>query len=317
MEQDSESIVIREENMNDCLEKLAQLMHSDTHQVYRTRSTSLPSKNHVETKSNKRRKSDALDGISKLKCFQSEIFDCIRECLGVGDNNVVHDNCLLLYGLPQENIDVAAAEATLKQMFGIDFKISLRSSTLSASLTSGDSWVTLFGEGGLIHDILGSPKSGFGLKFNHEFAKYLLNYNDALVQYLNQFMFSVDNPTCYAWRSYDEDQFKLTKSSTLRERFSDAPVSKKLLSDSKRSYIKTDFIVREEKVEADVYNLYRRPEMAESITGSIWDVCPAIYDYLKRIVANNNQKAFDYIIAWLTKMWKHGQSQKDLVLLSS
>jgi hypothetical protein len=61
-----------------------------------------------------------------LKKVQSKIFDCLNKHLGVGDssNIVYNDNCLLLLGVLQKDIDVIEAEDTLKQAFNVDFKIS-------------------------------------------------------------------------------------------------------------------------------------------------------------------------------------------------
>jgi hypothetical protein len=87
----------------------------------------------------------------------------------------------------------------------------------------------------------------------------------------------------------------------LKKRFSNDAVSKWLLSDSKRSYIRRNFIVRDENEDPDEFNIFIRPEIAKTLEDSIWSICPAIHDILIRIVSNNNQKTFNYIITWLAK----------------
>jgi hypothetical protein len=66
-----------------------------------------------------------------------------------------------------------------------------------------------------------------------------------------------------------------------------------LLSDSKRSYIRRNFSVRDENVDPDEFNLFIRPEMAKTLEDPVRSICPAMHDYLMRIFSNNNQKRFN------------------------
>jgi diphthamide synthase subunit DPH2 len=50
---------------------------------------------------------------------------------------------------------------------------------------------------------------------------------------------------------------------------------------------------------------------------NMWQQFPVIYDFLFRIVANNDQSTFNFIMKWLAKMFKHGQTKRALVVLGS
>jgi hypothetical protein len=105
---------------------------------------------------------------------------------------------------------------------------------------------------------------GLGRKFNLEFSRYLLPYIEKLVEYLNVFLFVVDVPTAYGWRSYDEGQYQFDKLSTLKERFMNDAVSAWMQSDLKSSYMKADFIIRKQEQDKRIFNKYVRSFNSET-----------------------------------------------------
>lgn len=263
----------------------------------------------ITTRASKRRRSDT--DVENLKAkydkLKLDILNTAKLIIASPNACIVSDDCLIVPGVSAESIDVKALKDNLKQKYMVDFNISVKSAV--------SDWIPKFSGTNLMNEVFGIQKAGFGFKFNFGFMQFLLKYPIALVAYLNQFIFIVDNPDKYGWRSYDDCKYQLGGLYTLKQRFSDEAVAVWLQSDCKKSFIKVDFIVDDKCSDENVFNDYSRPPMQSYGRENIWRKCPRIYDFLMRIISNNDQQVFEYLIQWLAKMWKQGQTQKALVLL--
>ncbi|KAI3656569.1 hypothetical protein MP638_000555 [Amoeboaphelidium occidentale] len=305
LEQDDVSVLVSVDNLSDCMNQQTPPAACNSRI---TRSKTVLYTTLTEPVTNKRRKSEIMAVKKQHESILLELQSFFSRALHDNGQISVLGSCFVITGATKENLDLVAAADVLKQKLNVSATLSLIDSSECKWDPSFDGWC-------LINDVLGSREPGHGLKFNLEFSRYLLPYTDALVEYLNQFIFVVDIPTCYGWRSYDEGQYQFDTLSILKERFSNVAISKWMFSDSRRSFMKTDFIVQNEKQESTTYNTYNRPEMIDYGSGSIWDICPNIHKFLLNIVANKDPNCFQFIVTWMAKMWQHGQTRIALVLL--
>lgn len=125
-----------------------------------------------------------------------------------------------------------------------------------------------------------------------------------------------NKPYQYWFRIYNEEKHQEHFLSTLKDKFSDKAVAIWLRSDQKREFVMSDFIIDDQQVDKDVFNMYVRPSMLDIKDHKALDtLCPKIHDYLKRVISGGDNERYEYILKWLEKMWKYGKTGICLVLL--
>lgn len=230
--------------------------------------------------------------------------------LGIkSDECIVAKNGLLIPGtfnLECNNLDVI--KDRLDGAFKADFGVRM--------MQCDTNWKPSFDGQCILDLVFGHSKFGYGHKFNNDFASKLMYDHVALVEYLNQFIFVVNNPYQYWFRCYDQETYQEQSLTTLKEKFSEAAVKIWLRSDRKKEFVKSDFIIDEQKVDTDIFNMYVRPPMLElEYQRSLDKMCPKILDFLKRIISNDDNERFEYIMKWLATMLRYGKTGICLVLL--
>lgn len=159
------------------------------------------------------------------------------------------------------------------------------------------------------------------------FKKIDENYNfdyeaiNKLTNYLNNFVCKVNTPLCYGFRNDINKTFEMTTTDKIKDRIRYGFTTNNQLEnvcwknqDNSLEYDKFVFLVDESKVKPTEYNTYKRPAM-EKCDDSILNI--EFFRYLKEIISCNDEDIYFYLINYIAKMVKVGQTQQTLVFVGS
>jgi energy-coupling factor transporter ATP-binding protein EcfA2 len=135
------------------------------------------------------------------------------------------------------------------------------------------------------------------------------------VSYTNNFVCLFERPHSYGWRDRTNEDFDMRNWGAIENR-TGAQMKYWLASDSKLQYKKAVFIVDEsdtKELEGN-YNKYLRP-LHKPYEGKIEDLVPTFFDFLKRIICDEDTGKFTYITHLIAKIIQKGRSEQLLVLM--
>lgn len=134
------------------------------------------------------------------------------------------------------------------------------------------------------------------------------------IDYTNNFVCLFEKPHCYGWRDRITEDFDMRDSSKIVDRTSkEIGLWKK--SDTKLKYKRAIFLVNEKAKELEGnYNKYIRPNMKQ-FEGNIEDKCSLFFDFLRRVVCDNDEDKYNYLLHLNAKIVQVGHSEQLLVLM--
>lgn len=141
---------------------------------------------------------------------------------------------------------------------------------------------------------------------------------DEFLKYTNQFLCLFEDPHFYGWRDNTSKHFSIRPNSQIVDRTSNEGLYLWKNSDSKLQYEKIVFLVDENHFELknNVYNRYIRPSMKESEI-DIFTRCPIYFDFLKRVISDNDEQVFHWLLNYISKMVQKGMTKQILILMGS
>lgn len=149
-----------------------------------------------------------------------------------------------------------------------------------------------------------------------------VNYSEIpyLINYLNNFVCKVNYPHAYGWRFNINEKFELRSKSKVDDRikfgfeFSRNPDVSWCHIDDALLYDKFVFDVNDKNVNINDYNLYKRPKYTD--TGkSLKEIAPILNDFIMRIISNNDERVYNFLINWTSKMSQVGMTCQLIVLM--
>ena len=138
------------------------------------------------------------------------------------------------------------------------------------------------------------------------------------LKYTNLFICLFEEPHCYGWRDNMLKNYNIRSAAQIADRTGPIGLNLWKNSNAKQQYEKMVFIVDEEHFELknNVYNRYIRPPMkALPEDTNIYDKCPLFFDFIKRIISNNDELIFEYLLNYIAKMFQKGMTKQLLVLM--
>ena len=142
--------------------------------------------------------------------------------------------------------------------------------------------------------------------------------SERLVKYLNKFICKVTYPHAYGFRINVNELFELRPSEKVNDciRYGFENRKNRDLSwkdsDNALRYKKFVFKIDEKKIKDDEYNLYKRPEMEEADDAEVLKL--EFFNYLKTVLANNDEAIYFYLINYIAKMFQVGKTKQTIVL---
>ena len=137
---------------------------------------------------------------------------------------------------------------------------------------------------------------------------------DKFVSYTNNFVCLFEKPHCYGWRDRISEDFDMRESSKIIDR-TGKNINLWKNSDEKLKYRKAIFMVDEKAEELkDNYNKYVRPCM-KKYDGDIKEKVPLFFDFLKRVICDNDEGKYNYLLHLNAKIIQVGHSGQLLVLM--
>lgn len=170
-----------------------------------------------------------------------------------------------------------------------------------------------------------------GLQFSREHLDTLVEecYNEEgliikmnckyVVEYLNNFMCLFQRPWALGFRFNTNEDFEIkNQKGDIITTIGDKAFSFFMKYDCRLQYIRPVFIVDKDDplLKKNVYNSYQRPKFIECIGGleELKERCPLFIDFLKRIISDNDDKIFTYLLNYMSKIVQVGNSKQCLVL---
>ena len=138
-----------------------------------------------------------------------------------------------------------------------------------------------------------------------------------VVEYLNNFLCYFKNTHCFSFREDKEDIYRLCKKNDVITRIGTNAFNNYFMKyDNSLKFIKPVFVVNENDpvLKNNVYNNYKRPKF--TICNSFEElekICPLFIDYLKRIISDNDERVFNYLIHYISTMFQVGRTNQCLV----
>ena len=138
---------------------------------------------------------------------------------------------------------------------------------------------------------------------------------DVFMKYTNKFICLFEEPHSYGWRDNFNKTFNMRPNSQILDRTNPIGLSLWKNSDAKLQFEKLVFIVDEKHYELknNVYNKYIRPKMKKCDLDIIKQ-CPVFFDFLQRVISNNDDKIYTSLINYIAKMLQVGKTKQLLVL---
>lgn len=148
---------------------------------------------------------------------------------------------------------------------------------------------------------------------HYEINKEKLN---KFLNYTNQFICLFEDPHFYGWRDNINKHFNIRPNSQILDRTSAIGLSLWKNSDAKLQFEKIVFLVDENHFELKnkVYNRYIRPPIKECNI-DIKLQCPVFFDFLKRVISNNDEQVYNWLINYIAKMVQKGMTKQLLILM--
>ena len=127
---------------------------------------------------------------------------------------------------------------------------------------------------------------------------------ELFMKYVNKFVCLIEQPHAYGWRDRVEDIFDFRNIATIIDRTSTSGINLWKNSDDKLQYEKTVFIVNDKDptLKRQVYNLYQRPKSKTPEINDLKIISPKFYDYLFRIISNNDTDLYNCMIHYISKI---------------
>ena len=211
---------------------------------------------------------------------------------------------------------ISEVEIKIKKEKGYDIKIVLKN-------TNTD-WIPIKGDNCLLKEKEKLLDKDFGEKFSKETARSFFDdsKNPKIIEgrfsefmdYMNRFCCQFDEPNSYGFRNYEKTKFKFRSLSTLRDRIGLNVINTWNMSDKLLNFISPNFIVDDTKNDNRYYNQYIRPKMIEHQDTLTKDY-PVLFEYLLKIVCDNDKRLFDWTLDYITTLIKKGRTNHGLVLM--
>ena len=139
-------------------------------------------------------------------------------------------------------------------------------------------------------------------------------FSSLVIPFLNKFLVRFQKPnSLYGWRECIDDDFQMI--SKRPDIISDVIWSRWLLNDCKINYHHSSFIVDEthQDLSKNIFNKYTRPTSTHD--PNILENCNLFFDYLLRILSDNDTKLYNYLLKWIATMVQKGQTKQIIVLI--
>jgi len=134
------------------------------------------------------------------------------------------------------------------------------------------------------------------------------------MEYSNKYMCKFEDPPCYGWRFNINNIYKMYERGVILDNINKTPFEIWKNSDDKLQYESSIFEVNEKLVTKCQYNKYVRPKMLSETTRTLQEISPLYYDFLKRVICDNDPNKLNYIINLNAKIFQKGQAQQAVVL---
>ena len=153
--------------------------------------------------------------------------------------------------------------------------------------------------------------------YDEEGNFHIDEFNNIVVPYLNNFVCRFDNPMCYGWRQTTDNN---TPYRMINKKPDIIPIdifNLWLLSDDKLDFECQKFIVDDKDPllrRKTIYNIYKRPKMKKCDVPFVKEKCSLFFDYLYRVIGDNDDKVYNYLLNYIAKMFQVGSTHQGIVL---
>lgn len=134
------------------------------------------------------------------------------------------------------------------------------------------------------------------------------------MNYANKFICLFEEPHCYGWRDNCNKEYNMRTNAQIVDRTDVSALGLWKHSDLKNQYERMVFTVNSSDLKDNVYNRYVRPPVKKCET-DIELQCPVFFDFLRRVIADNDESVFLYIINYISKMIQVGMTGQAIVLM--
>lgn len=170
-------------------------------------------------------------------------------------------------------------------------------------------------------DLHGDNDDVYKQKFSREYLDKLVEKEEeskTIVEYLNNFMCKFEEPfSTFGFRYRKEERFQIIKNKgDLTTEIGGEAFKMFIKSDSRLQYLKQVFIVNDKDpiLQQNVYNVYIRPKYIVCSEEELKEKVPLLFDFLKRIISNNDENVYIYLINYISLMVCEGQTKQSIVL---
>ena len=149
-----------------------------------------------------------------------------------------------------------------------------------------------------------------------EFGKLIDNNCRELVEYLNNFLCMYEEPISFGFRFRKNQNFRVLRKEDVNTVVGASFNKMFLRYENRLKYIKRVFIIDENDpiLKTNVYNLYKRPKYIECSEEEFKERCPLFIDFLLRVISDNDNRLYTYLINYLAKIVQVGQTKQCVVL---
>jgi hypothetical protein len=207
----------------------------------------------------------------------------------------------------ESKIDIEEAEERIFKDTGYKINI-VEKSTMTE-------WIPLIEENIVLQESLNG-----GEEFSRELLDKIIQKEEdkkIVVEYLNNFMCIFEKPlSTFGFRYKKEERFEIVNKGDIINVIGAEAFQYFMKYDNRLQYIKQVFIVNDKSpiLNKKVYNIYKRPKYIECNEEELKERAPLFFDFLKRIISNNKEVCFTYIIHYSSKMVKEGSTKQSIVL---
>lgn len=237
---------------------------------------------------------------------------------GIIINTLMFDGMLVSNNKLPENIETFLKEASqhIFQKTGYQIKIVQKDNTTEWIPTKSSKNILQIKEN---EEFSIEEANRLYLNIKDEEGKIIEYNKDIFMDYINKYVCLFNEPHIYGWRQNISEQYAMRRKVDITDRIGGNCITMWNRYDNKKLYDKMDFIIDERFIRNKIYNLYVRPPINNlqiDITSQdqLKDISPKLHDYLLRIVCSNNERYFNYIIHYISKMFQVGRTEQGIVL---